>query len=50
MSGERGLAHKELTIEGRESQRENGSVKIEDEIPVPAEEKTDMCIQSLREV
>lgn len=31
MSGERGPAHKELTMEGRESQREND--------PAPAEEK-----------
>jgi len=50
MSGESSLAHEELTMEGRESQRENGSVKIEDEIPVPAEEKTGMHIQSLKEV
>jgi len=50
MSGERGLAHKELTMEGRVSQRENGSVKIKYEIPAPAEEKTGVHIQSLKEV
>jgi len=37
-------------MEGRESQRENGSVKIEDEIPVPAEEKSGVHVQSSKEV
>jgi len=49
MSGKRGLAQKELTMKGRESQRENGSIKIEDEILAP-KEKTGVHIQSSKEV